>query len=136
MRYKNIVIKLPNGKEERFHFDEIYNIEKMEYRTLSERSFKRLNKIICSKFKSIRLKELTSGTTVITFFNKNDLKKFFLESIDNELISFDDFINLSVMINGTSKRRLSSVIYTDAMLNEAEITIIDNKTKVDFMIMT
>lgn len=136
MRYKNMIIKLPNGKEERFYFDEIYDSSKMEYRTLSEKNFKRLNKIICSKFKSIKLREFAIGTIVISFFNKNDLKNFFLESVDNELVSLEDFINILILINGTSKRGQKAIIHTNDTINEAVIAIIEDKTKVDFIIMT
>lgn len=88
MTYKGIVIKLSNKKEYRFSFNTIYNLKTNEYKTLGDRDFKQLNKLISKKIAGASVKRTSFGECCITIYGEIALSYFYLETRDNELISY------------------------------------------------
>lgn len=136
MTYKGILIKLPNEKEYRFSFNTIYNIKTNMYKTLGDKDFKQLNKLINNKITGASVKRAYFGECCITIYGETALSYFYLETRDNELVSFNDYINLNHMLGNYYNRNIGTVINNYDYINNTEISFIEyDKEKIMFKVL-
>lgn len=135
MTYKGILIKLPDKKEYRFSFNTIYNIKTNMYKTLGDKDFKQLNRLISNKVTGASVKRTSFGECYITIYGEKALSYFYLETRNNELVSFNNYINLNHMLGNYYNHSIGTVIDSYDFINNTEISFVEyDKDKVMFKV--
>lgn len=105
------------------------------YKTLGDKDFKQLNRLISNKITSANVKRTSFGECCITIYGEKALSYFYLETRDNELVSFNDYINLNHMLGNYYNHSIGTVIDSYDFINNTEISFVEyDKYRVMFKV--
>lgn len=123
MRYNAMVVKLPNGKLERFSFNLVYGGVDHDS-VITGKQLSRLLKIEHSKLKGVKINKTRYNGLRVTFHGDKEIGNFYLENKDGSLLSFEDYINLNLMMSTDIGRHGHIIVENDDYINNTEISFV------------